>query len=547
MQKKFDLNSNGDFKTFDSFMKEALTNVPNNRDGLLHLHSSDLYFGNILTDILTEPVFYRAKKKYFNTPKRYNYFSLVTRRLKLLFACIAVLGTLSDYIFDSQLVYTFYVSWEVTVDTGFPLKEHFYNIFIFLSVILVTSHAVNTLILAATIRFDTSGILSKFFFCVTMLCYPVFYVISSATSEIRFVIWPSSNVDTFVDEEVIRHQYAFTVNEQKVFENCFENIPQLFLVILLSLSNPLYGKVKPILGITFFLFKGATQFFSFSVQLVKFMNFQRNGIIEIVGQIILAISSYSFIISRMFSVMFCMMLSSYYPDLPYFLFYSAKILEVDSNVHIEYEEFTPPLNPTFMKSISSIAISAKPFYLCLSILLISNIIYFVCMNQIFAICKVKPNLRSQLLSAVINSYCPIKQPMKFSCRDPKMNSYYQRRALLLVLVIYSLTTILIILVPFLCYGTHLFTEGLPMLDELMRYNALLFKTERLPSQFPSALPWHLHKCHLLFPGVAAGGLVTGIALFLAYQRCGRPGKGFSFQDKRRIHIVYQNPLFSRLN
>ena len=86
-----------------------------------------------------------------------------------------------------------------------------------------------------------------------------------------------------------------------------------------------------------------------------------------------------------------------------------------------------------------------------------------------------------------------------------------------------------------------------MLDELMRYNALLFKTELLPSQFPSALPWHLHKCHLLFPGVAAGGHVMGIALFLAYQRWGQPGKGFSFQDKRRIRIVYQNPLFSRLN
>ena len=122
-----------------------------------------------------------------------------------------------------------------------------------------------------------------------------------------------------------------------------------------------------------------------------------------------------------------------------------------------------------MKAFGSISISAKPFYFCVVTLILSNLVYLLLMNQIFVFCKEKPSLTSQLLSCLVNSYCPVKQPMTFKHRDNKMNLYYDRRVYTLVILIYTTTTTLLVLIPFLCYGLQLFLDSLPVLDELIRY------------------------------------------------------------------------------
>ena len=65
--------------------------------------------------------------------------------------------------------------------------------------------------------------------------------------------------------------------------------------------------------------------------------------------------------------------------------------------------------------------------------------------------------------------------MTFKHRDSKMNLYYERRVFTLVLLIYGLTTTLLVLIPFLCYGLDLFLESLPVLNELMRWCIKILK------------------------------------------------------------------------
>ena len=63
--------------------------------------------------------------------------------------------------------------------------------------------------------------------------------------------------------------------------------------------------------------------------------------------------------------------------------------------------------------------------------------------------------------------------MTFKHRDNKMNLYYDRRVYTLVILIYTTTTTVLVLIPFLCYGSELFLDSLPVLDELIRWVIIL--------------------------------------------------------------------------
>ena len=227
-----------------------------------------------------------------------------------------------------------------------------------------------------------------------------------------------------------------------------------------------FRKVKPAFGIIFFGFKAAVQYLFFSLQVVKFKNFQRHNKIEGLGKLLLALSSLFFVISRIASIIFCITFSSFFPDLPYFCYHIANILEVGTNAFAPAP--APATTPRSLKAFGLISISAKPFYFCVVTLILSNLLYFFLMNQIFSFCKEKPNLTSQFLSCLVNGYCPVKQPMTFKHRDSKMNLYYERRVFTLVLLIYGLTTTLLVLIPFLCLCLFLRQKSLSKNNEFYK-------------------------------------------------------------------------------
>ena len=102
----------------------------------------------------------------------------------------------------------------------------------------------------------------------------------------------------------------------------------------------------------------------------------------------------------------------------------------------------------------------------------------------------------------------MKQPTTFKHPDNKMNLYYDRRVYTLVILIYTTTTFLLVLLPFLCYGFDLFLDSLPVLDELIRCIIILkdylmswsdtTKSSSKPNTFleifPTScqLPWFMH-------------------------------------------------------
>ena len=468
MRKKFSLRNTGNIASFDSDMKEILQDIPRNNSGLITLKSDILVSENDLKDILNDSLFYRLKKQIFNTSPRYQKFLLNMSLLRILSAMIAVFGTLSDYGLDSQLTFSFFISWQAIESKDFPFDSFFLNAGIFLSVILILSHILSTIVLSRKRRFHVSTLKCKVLYVLAFLCYPVFYVMTYAIFETKSFCTLPDNLGDYVDEDILRFQFSKSINEQKIIEHCVENIPQLILLVLYTMSVPLYGKVKPTFGILFFAFKAVLQYFFFSRQIVKFKNIQRKNKIEMLGKILMSLSSFFFVISRIASIIFCITFSSFYPDLPYFCYHTAKNLETHSKVFVDVEELTPVITPAALKAFGSISISAKPFYFCVVTLILSNLVYFLLMNQIFSFCKEKPSLTSQFLSCLVNGYCPVKQPMTFKHEDSRTNWYCKQGVSSLVLLIYGLTTTLLVLIPFLSYGSELFWKGLPVLDELIR-------------------------------------------------------------------------------
>ena len=140
MRKKFSLRNTGNIASFDSDMKEILQDIPRNNIGLITLKSDILVSENDLKDILNDSFFYRLKKQIFNTSPRYQKFLLNMSLLRILSAMIAVFGTLSDYGLDSQLTFSFFISWQAIESKDFPFDSFFLNAGIFLSTIFILSH-----------------------------------------------------------------------------------------------------------------------------------------------------------------------------------------------------------------------------------------------------------------------------------------------------------------------------------------------------------------------------------------------------------------------
>ena len=255
MRKKFSLRNTGNIAAFDSDMKEILQDIPRSNSGLITLKSDILVSENDLKDILNDSLFYRLKKQIFNTSPRYQKFLLNMSLLRILSAMIAVFGTLNDYGLDSQLTFSFFISWQAIESKDFPFDSFFLNAGIFLSVILILSHILSTIVLSRKRRFHVSTLKCKVLYVLAFLCYPVFYVMTYAMFEAKSFCTLPDNLGDYVDEDILRFQFSKSINEQKIIEHCVENIPQLILLVLYTMSVPLYGKVKPTFGILFFAFK----------------------------------------------------------------------------------------------------------------------------------------------------------------------------------------------------------------------------------------------------------------------------------------------------
>ena len=268
MEKKLELRRAGNFASFDSKMKEILQEIPPNKSGLIMLRSRGLVFENDLKDILTESFFHKVRKRIFNSSPRYQKILKHISFLRIMSAIAAVFGTLSDYVLDSQLTITMFVSWQTVRDPDFPFEDYFLDISVFLVIILFLSHTLSTFVLVHMRRFDLETLKCKILYLLSFLCYPAFYVMSFGLFEAKSFHSPPSNLREFLDEKIIRYQYTKSVNEQKIVENCVENIPQLILLILFTMSVPLvtkFRKVKPAFGIIFFGFKAAVQYLFFSL------------------------------------------------------------------------------------------------------------------------------------------------------------------------------------------------------------------------------------------------------------------------------------------
>ena len=439
---------------------------------------------------------------------------------------LALVGTVADYFFDTQLIFSSYDSWNAITEKEFPLKNWLYGIFVFLAFTISASHIINSCHLWSKKHFHTETLREKACYGISIVTFPIFYLASHFLYMVKKWIHPDENLEDYMNSEIIMYQFQKTINEQKIVEGCIENILQLIMLLLIALSTPLKDKINPIFGLEFFFVKSGLALFLICRKIGDFLNFQCDEKTEFVGRLVLSISYLFFMISRILSFIFCLMFSTVFPDLPYFLFYVSKLVKEDSTYHSnKVYERTPPnsmnvATPRSLKILQSITISNITAVTCIILITISSLICIALMLYFRKTTTKKPGLKIILITALINMFCPVVPTTKSTFKmNAKMSEAKQYKILIMMFIT---TNTILATIPFLVYGLDFYQVKLEILDEFIRYGSFLFRTDVLPVNFPTSLPQVFLKGHIIFPTCIGVTMILGIVSQFVYQTYFQP-------------------------
>ena len=401
----------------------------------------------------------------------------------------ALFGTVSDYFFDTQLILSSYDSWNATPEKEFPLKLWLYDIFVFLVVTISASHIINSILLFSKMHFCISSLREKALYAISFVTFPIFYLMSYSSFMLKSFIQPEETLDDYMSSLVMKYQFQKTITEQKIVEGCIENILQLFMLLLISVSTPLRDKMNPRFGLVFFYLKSGFSAFSIFLNIGKFRNFQSDAKIGFIGKMVLTMSCLFFMISRALSLIFCLMFSKVLPDLPYFLYYVSSGLKLD--IYHSNEVYTRAIRnnmnyatPRSLNILHSITISNTPAIVSVLLILSSTVILIVSMLYIRRKSSNMTKFYVILLTALLNIFCPVlitnstaknkdkaqnKDNDKAKNKDKEnVNMLAVTQYKMLLLLFITINMVLAVL-PILTYGIDFFQVKLEILDEFMRY------------------------------------------------------------------------------
>eukprot|EP00092_Neocalanus_flemingeri_P095476 GFUD01121477.1.p1 GENE.GFUD01121477.1~~GFUD01121477.1.p1 ORF type:complete len:319 (-),score=41.00 GFUD01121477.1:74-940(-) len=233
--------------------------------------------------------------------------------------------------------------------------------------------------------------------------------------------------------------------------------------------------------------------------------------------------------SRIFAITFCIIFSSCFPDIPFYLYWL-------SNSPVFKDEITPFVRETLYQA----DISYAPAIFLIILLVAYPIIYYqVTKRYMLPHSSTKPSYKVLLLLAITNIFCPLKPNLNFA-RD--INDHHNLIINGAIFFSFFINNVLFLIFPFMWYGTSFFTTTLPVLDELIRYfrfidgerfgnnpqptGPILSKPSDLLSllvdqqrtiSLPTKIPTTILKAHIIFPVCSVLFFLVGAVCFIIYQ------------------------------
>eukprot|EP00090_Calanus_glacialis_P041595 TRINITY_DN7366_c0_g1_i1.p1 TRINITY_DN7366_c0_g1~~TRINITY_DN7366_c0_g1_i1.p1 ORF type:complete len:378 (-),score=77.90 TRINITY_DN7366_c0_g1_i1:71-1102(-) len=285
-------------------------------------------------------------------------------------------------------------------------------------------------------------------------------------------------------------------------------MPQLYVAFLLSLSGPLYEKIEkfqyPAIVFIFVYVKPIFTMISKAWQITTLHKNERDRRVGTLGNILVCLSVFFCTMSRIFAITFCVIISSCFPDIPFYLYWV-------SNAGVFQNEITPYAREILYQADISYA---PVIFLALLLVAYPIIYYQVIKHFLLKHTLNKHSNKIQFLLAITNNFCPLKPKLDFAW---EVNDHHNLIINGAIYLSFFINNILFLVFPFIWYGTSFFTTTLPVLDELIRFFRFKNSFGNFPLSFPTEIPTSILKAHIIFPVSSIVCFLIGSLLFVVYQ------------------------------
>jgi len=496
--------------------KILLSEENNTVKALTKLKTMDTHHTSSLKDhIVGSSVSLKLKqaliKKIMPTGEIPSNFQIIVKLIKSIIPVYIIGAIVAEYYLDIALAVGMYSAFIETDTTGFSFSPYFLGIFLVTCLTLIISYMAMIFIGSYKTYFSIKATYQKIFYGFALILTPIFYPMCSYIFNLKRHWNTQDNFEKYLHNEVIAVQYQIILNQMTVVKTLLENMPQLCVAFLLALSEPLREKVEkfqyPIIVFLFIYIKPIFTIVSKAWQISTFHKNKRDRKVGLVGSILVCLSVFFCTVSRVFAVIFCIIFSSCFPDIPFFLYWL-------SNAGIYQNEITPFVRETVYQA----NVSYAPAIFLVILLVVYPIVYYH-MTKYLLLKQMNTHndhsFKVQVLIAITNNFCPLKPKLNFPISE--VNNHTNAKINIVIYSSFFFINLLYLIFPFICYGTSFFTTTLPVLDELIRYYRFKNSAGHLPLSFPRQLPTLFLYGHIIFPITSILCFLIGSLLYVVYQ------------------------------
>ena len=415
---------------------------------------------------------------------------------------------------ELSLLWAFYDAWSIysQSQSGFSLLNHFKGLF-YVNLGFITASYVYFVIMSFVIlpisKPYTAFILSRFLF-------PIYFRLMKSVQVLKYVFFKKVCYDGHQLQEILEKEHQKILCNFLVPKACLENLPQLIIAFSFYLSIPLQNNVTESFDYHNLAFlaclKSIITFVMVSRVLTSFQNIQKHHSLGITAFLAITLSNLLFLLSRVSSILFCIIFSPACPDLQWYLYYISSYRTYSTRKAI---------TPVVIEELYNATVSFAPAFLMLVVIFFVPLFW----GRTFH-CLIQPKLDTQLklpelwTSTLVNIFCPYIPSIEFKGKN---NGRNQKRIKFANYSFHFLVNLLLSTFPLFFYGVHFFSTTLPILDEFCSFVAFIRNFE-FPTSFPDHLPTHLLFGHLIFPIVSISSFALGILFQVIYRSLFHPNK-----------------------
>ena len=429
-----------------------------------------------------------------------------------------------EYYIEGSLLLAYYNASQtfIGIKEGFSLSPYFEGLFYFNLCIMSFAY-----LCSVTLGFMLMPIKAnsyKVFFILARLISPIYIPFLKAVKKIKGMFCKDPTFEMYQKNILMDREYAKIRCRLLIPKTCVENIPQLIFALLFFFSDPLkesvmndsnspFKSLKELAIIN--LAKSLLSWILVSNSFATYLHILKNFSVGAVGRVLVALSNLAFMMSRISGIIFCLIFSTCYPDLQFYLFYLSQSRtftlrsSIPSNVIEELYQATLSVAPALFVVIT------------MGVLPLVNALAFKLLVQPKLV-KLLP-MPEIILTSIINMFCPFEPNVTLKGNTSRMDKI---KLNLICHSVFFVVNVTFITFPLMWYGSHFFDTTIPILDELCRY-FFFIRSNEFPSTFPKFMPVHIFNSHIIFPIVSLGTFICGLFLSLLYRYNFHPRKAIT--------------------